>query len=84
VTRRRSTAPARLLSITRDPTRGLGMLRGPAADRAAWLLSPDDEPPRWSSSARGWVVSLRVADDATGWGQLVGAIVTVRDVEPSP
>jgi hypothetical protein len=79
-----SAAPitARLLLITRDPARGLGLLRGMSAQRAAQLLSPDDAPPRWSRSARGWVVVLRVADDAEGWGASRGLSVRVTDVAP--
>jgi hypothetical protein len=57
----------------------MGLLRGPAAERVARRLSPDDDPPRWSGAAGGWVVSERVAVDALGYAQVRGLIVHVTE-----
>lgn len=73
----RST-PARLLLVTLDPGRGLALLRGPAADRAAWLLTTDTAPPQ--RAAAGWVVPHAVGVDATGWAQAMGVICRVSSV----
>lgn len=67
--------------ITLDRSRGLALLSGGlAADRAAWLLTPDDDPPR--RSRYGVVVSLRAGLDATGWAQVTRTPCVVREVTP--
>ena len=57
------------LYLTIDEDRGLMLVRGGEARRITHLLAPENTPPVWSSSGRGWVVPAAMQADLEAYAE---------------
>lgn len=76
--------PRPWLWATVDEMSGMALVRGPEAKRTCRLLAPESCPPRWSASARGWVVPISVIVDLQAYAQLVRQWITVSTRQDTP
>jgi hypothetical protein len=72
------------LWATVDETTGMALVRGPEAKRTCRLLAPENCPPRWSASGRGWVVPMSVVADLRAYAQYLHHYVTVSTRQDTP
>ncbi len=69
------------LFVTVDRTRSLALVRGTAARRTVWPLSPSR--PLWSPAGHGWVLPLAAVPDVEAYAEDAHLLLVVHDRRPA-